>query len=223
MEKPYSNIVVSMGDNQNRREKLLDDDLLNTEMDEKIKTKKFKELNREIRNCKKCRLWETRTNALPGEGNIHAKLIMVAQAPGYEEDKEGRMFIGPSGKKLDELLEETGIARKNIFITNILRCMLPKYRKPKMDEIDICTPYLDREIELINPAIIATLGYFATRYIFEKYGIGEPEFPEICGEIFENDKKIFPLRHPAAILYNSSIQSEMTKNYGNLKKLVDSI
>lgn len=188
------------------------------------KMRKFRELNWEIRNCKKCRLWETRTHALPGEGNPSSKLMLVAQAPGYKEDRAGRMFIGPSGKKLDVLLEGAGIARESIFMTNILRCVLPHNRRPRSDEIETCTQYLDREIELVNPAIIATLGYFAARYIFEKYGIAnELEFPQVCGKVFSvGGKKIVPLGHPAAILYNHSIQEKMAENYRKLKELLSS-
>lgn len=178
-------------------------------------------LNQEIVKCRKCRLWETRTHALPGEGNTSSKLMFVAQAPGYNEDKEGRMFVGPSGKKLDELFAEVGFRRRDVFITNILRCMLPYYRRPRQDEIEACIPYLDREIELINPVIISTLGFFAAKYIFEKYGIeGELKFPDVCGRVFSvGDKRIFPLRHPAALLYDDSIHGEMLKNYRRLKRL----
>lgn len=186
---------------------------------------KFRELSQEIRNCRKCRLWLTRTHALPGEGNISSKLVLVAQAPGYSEDKERRMFVGPSGKKLDELFAEVGIDRQEIFMTNILRCMLPGYRKPRQDEMDACTPYLDEEIELINPKIIGTLGYVAAKYIFKQYGIdNELKFPDVCGESFSlKDKKIISLRHPAALLYNDSLYKEMVKNYGRLGMLLDSV
>ena len=192
-----------------------------------IRTRKetlFKELNLEIKNCRKCRLWFTRIHALPGEGNIRSKLILVAQAPGYVEDREGRMFVGPSGKKLDELFRNVHIRREEIFMTNVLRCMLPHYRKPRQDEIDACTPYLDREIELIKPKIIGTLGFVAARYIFKKYGLeNELNFPEVCGKIFSvGNLRIIPLRHPATLLYDSSVFKKMVKNYGKLRILLDS-
>ena len=187
--------------------------------------KYFEELNLEIRNCKKCRLWESRKHAIPGEGNIRSKLVMVAQAPGYAEDEEGRMFVGPSGKKLDELMREADIERKSVFLTNIIRCMLPKYRKPKADEIGACTPYLDREIDMIKPKIIATLGYYPARYIFEKYGIGnELKFPEVCGKTFSaGGITIVPLRHPATLLFHDDAKDMMITNYRKLKSLLDSL
>lgn len=186
------------------------------------KIERFEDLNREIRTCVKCGLWKTRKNALPGEGDISSDLMLVAQAPGREEDETGDMFVGPSGKKLDELLSKAGISREEIFMTNLLRCMLPDYRKPRRDEIEACSPYLDRELELVDPKIISTLGYFSTRYIFEKYDLEDGlEFPEVCGKVFNmGGKKILPLGHPAAILYDSSIEDGMIEHYKKLRKLL---
>jgi DNA polymerase len=174
-------------------------------------------LNEEIRSCSKCKLSDTRINVLCGEGDINSKFIMVAQAPGKEEDKIGKMFIGPSGKVLNELLEIIGIDREEIYITNLIKCMLPKYRKPKSREIGICSNYLDKEIEIINPKVVTTLGYYASKYIFEKFNITLPlktEFQKIYGRVFLAENiKILPLQHPAAILYDSSIKEEMIVNY----------
>jgi uracil-DNA glycosylase family 4 len=185
----------------------------------------FRELNQEIRNCRKCRLWLTRKHALPGEGNISSKMVLVAQAPGYTEDGEGRMFVGPSGKKLDELFVKVGVERQEMFMTNILRCMLPHYRKPRQNEIDACTPYLNRELELINPEIIGTLGYVAAKCMFKQHGSDNKlKFPDVCGKIFSvKGKKVIPLRHPAALLYNGSLYKEMVRNYGELRILLDSV
>lgn len=184
---------------------------------------KIKELNEKIRRCRKCRLSETRTHALCGEGDLDAKLIIIAQAPGETEDREGKMFIGPSGKVFDELLMMVGIDRKRIYITNLIKCMLPKYRKPKLDEIETCVQYLDKELELINPIIISTLGYFAARYIFEKYDIeSELDFPEVCGKIFmTGDKKFVPLQHPTALLFNELLRDELVEEYKVMKRLLD--
>lgn len=185
------------------------------------KIEEFKNLSHEIENCKKCELWKTRTHALPGEGDISSDLMIVAQAPGETEDKENKMFVGPSGEELDKLLLKAGISRDEIFMTNLLKCMLPGYRRPHRDEIESCSPYLDREIELLDPKIIAPLGYFSTRYIFNKYNIRDKlDFPDICGRIFSlGTKKIFPLGHPAAILYDDSIRGGMAENYEKLGSL----
>lgn len=179
------------------------------------------DLNQEIRRCNKCKLAETRTNALCGEGSLRAKLILIAQAPGENEDREGRMFIGPSGKVLDEILGIIHIDRKEIYMTNLIKCMLPKNRRPRSEEIENCSQYLDREIEVINPRMLASLGYYATRYVFEKYAIALPsklEFPGVCGKVLKaGDKEIVPLQHPAALLYNSSIKGEMVRDYSKMR------
>lgn len=184
----------------------------------------IEDLNEEIRDCRKCRLSETRTNALCGEGNLNARLMIIAQAPGEREDREEEMFIGPSGKVLDELFRANNIDRKRIYMTNLVKCMLPKYRKPKQDEIESCSQYLDKEIELINPAVIAPLGYYAIRHIFERYNIvlpSKPEFHQVYGKLLLADRrKILPLQHPAAVLYNPSIKEIMMESYGKVKVLL---
>ena len=184
-------------------------------------------LNKKIKKCNNCRLSETRINSLCGEGNPNAKLMLIAQAPGENEDREGMMFIGPSGKVLDKLLIKAGIDRKEAYMTNLIKCMLPKNRKPKQDEINICSNYLNEEIKLINPKILVPLGYYAIKYIFEKYAISLPskqEFHTICGKsIVVKNKIIFPLQHPASVLYDSSREDEMTKNYMKLKLLFDDL
>ncbi|MBW2039586.1 MAG: uracil-DNA glycosylase [Deltaproteobacteria bacterium] len=184
----------------------------------------IEDLNEEIRGCNKCRLSETKINALCGEGNLNAKLMLIAQAPGENEDREAKMFIGPSGKVLDELLKMATIDRKEIYMTNLIKCMLPKHRNPKSDEVKICGKYLDKEIELINPKVLAPLGYYATKYIFEKYVLclpSKPEFRKVFGKIFlAGSKKILPLQHPAALLYNPSLRDEMIKNYRKMKVLL---
>ncbi len=185
---------------------------------------KIDELNKRIKECKKCRLSETRTNAICGEGNLNAKIMLIAQAPGEKEDKEGRMFVGPSGRVLDELLRSAGVSRQEIYMTNLIKCMLPKYRKPKQDEIEACSYYLDEEIKLINPKVLVPLGYYATHYIFQKYGISLPakaEFSLIYGKLFlAGDKKILPLPHPASLLHNPDFKQDLLKKYSKLRVLL---
>jgi uracil-DNA glycosylase family 4 len=185
----------------------------------------LRRLSEEIRNCQKCRLRETRRNALPGEGNPTANVMLVAQAPGMNEDREGRMFIGPSGRELNRLLREADVDRTELYLTNLIKCILPRNRKPRQDEIQTCSPYLDEEIRLVNPSVIATLGYYATKYLFTKYQILLPksktEFSEVYGKLFSaRSRKILPLRHPAALLYDESVRETMAQNYGKLKTLM---
>jgi DNA polymerase len=153
--------------------------------------------------------------------------MLIAQAPGENEDREGRMFIGPSGKVLNELLRAVHIERKEIYMTNLIKCMLPKYRRPKSEEIKICSRYLDREIELINPRILASLGHYATRYLFEKYAFPLPpkqEFQAVYGKVLvADDKQIIPVQHPAALLYDRSIKEAMLRNYRKMQALLSSL
>jgi DNA polymerase len=173
-----------------------------------------------VRVCRRCRLCESRLHALCGEGDRRAKLMLIAQAPGTREDREGSMFIGPSGRVLDELLKDAGIDRETLYMTNLVKCMLPKNRNPKRDEIAACTPYLDREIELVDPAVIAPLGYYAIRHILEKYGIPVPpraEFRTLFGTAFAaGGRTIIPLQHPAVVLYNASYRQSLIENYRKL-------
>jgi len=191
--------------------------------------KELQELNHKIRECRGCRLFKTRTNAICGEGSLDARLMLIAQAPGESEDKKGKMFVGPSGKVLDKLLKEANINRREIYMTNLIKCILPKYRKPKQDEIDACKGYLDREIELIDPVVISPLGYYAARYIFDRYRIplpssspsGKLDFSNFYGKLFVSQgKKILPLSHPAALLYNTSFEKSMVNTYRKLSVLL---
>ncbi|MEE9440375.1 MAG: uracil-DNA glycosylase [Candidatus Thermoplasmatota archaeon] len=171
----------------------------------------------------KCRLSEIRIHALCGEGNLNAKLMLIAQAPGENEDRKGIMFIGPSGKVLDELLQISAVDREELYMTNLVKCMLPKNRKPKQDEIDMCSHYLDEEIELINPEIMVPLGYYATTYVFKKYDLPVPskqKFYTVYGMLFLSGKrKILPLQRPAAVCHNTSLKEVLVKNYHKLKVL----
>lgn len=182
------------------------------------------ELNKQIKACYKCRLAESRLNVLCGEGNMQARVMLVAQAPGEAEDRDGRMFIGPSGRVLDDLLSANQVNRRELYITNLVKCMLPKYRKPKQDEIQACTEWLDKEIQLINPDVLVSLGYYATRYIFEKHALPCPSKKEFCSVtgrlVLAARVKILPLSHPAVVLHQPHLKGRLTKNYAMLKTLM---
>ena len=131
----------------------------------------WKQLEDAVANCRKCSLWKTRSNPVVGGGSKDAKVMFIGEAPGYWEDVKGRPFVGRAGRVLDELLESINLSREEVYITNILKCRPPNNRNPLQSEIEACTPYLDRQIELMNPEIIATLGNFALSYISEKFGL----------------------------------------------------
>lgn len=207
-------MALAWGNTRNRKER----------MDHKQKA--FAELKAVIRKCKRCRLYLTRTNVLCGEGNLHAPLMLIAQAPGQNEDREGRMFIGPSGKVLEELLDEAGIRRDEIYMTNLIKCRLPKNRRPKQTEIEACSSFLEKEIVLIDPEVLIPLGYYSARFILNKYNITIPdsraEFSGLYGELFQAQyKRIYPLPHPAALLYDKSYKPLALEKYGMLRFLLE--
>lgn len=181
-------------------------------------------LNYQIRVCAKCRLAETRKNALTGEGNIQASILFVALSPGSKEDTGNRMFIGPSGQVFNRLLQAAGIEREAVYMTNLVKCTLPKNRKPSQQEIEACSAFLDDEIRIIQPKIIAPLGFYATRSVLQKF---QPEaapdinFKAINGQVLQRGStNIFPLTHPSALLYNPAYEPATRENYIKLKSLV---
>lgn len=182
------------------------------------------ELNGKIKLCTNCRLHKTRKNAITGEGNFNAKIIIIAQAPGGIEDREGEMFIGPSGKIFDRLLQNAKIQRQGIYITNLIKCYLPKCRRPSKNEIEQCSAYLNMEIEIVDPQVIVTLGFHATRYIFRKYNLNRPpknEYKNLFGKQFNvKNRIIFPVRHPTAILFNPEKEEIIQENYNMILKLL---
>ena len=184
------------------------------------KKKQINQLNQQIQTCKRCRLADTRKHALPGEGSPNARLFLIAQAPGEVEDENGNMFLGPSGKVLDNLLNAVGILREEIYMTNLIKCHLPKNRKPKGEEIQACHNYLDEEIRIIKPAFLIPMGHYATRYLLQKYDQKIPskhEFYKLYGSLlYIKKQKIYPVQHPAAPLHDESLQPILEKNYDKL-------
>ncbi len=123
----------------------------------------FDELNKQICNCRKCRLWQGAIQAVPGEGPVNATVMLVGQNPGADEDKTGRPFVGKAGKYLTQVLAENGLKREELFITNIVKHRTPKNRKPYTDEITACLPYLTTQISIIKPKKILMLGIAARK------------------------------------------------------------
>ena len=174
------------------------------------KTQKLKEIEGEIKACSKCSLHKTRKFPVPGEGIIDNRIILIGLGPGYHENLQGKPFVGAAGKFLDELLELAGLTRKEVYITNIIKCYLSD-NKPTQEEIKICTHYLDKQIEIIKPRLIITLGNIATTYILQKFGFKSESMFKIHGKIFQVSNlllqaKIIPMYHPASALYNPGMK-----------------
>ena len=143
--------------------------------------------------------------------------MLIAQAPGEQEDEQGRMFVGPSGRVLDELLQAAGLKRSALYLTNLVKCRLPRNRRPRLDEVQACGKHLEREIELVRPRALIPLGYYATRYVLGRAGIPAPsrrEFHRACGRlIWTGTLKVLPLPHPALLLRRPELRPEVTAQY----------
>lgn len=177
------------------------------------KTEKLRELANEIVACKVCNdLASQATQLVMGFGNSNAKLVLIGEAPGAHEDREGRPFIGAAGKLLDKMLDNSGLAREDIYITNIVKYRPPKNRDPSPQEKAESWPYLLRELEIIDPVVIAPMGRHAMTYFLPNANISTAH-----GETFMYDKwKIMPLYHPAAALYNGSLRQTLFDDFDNL-------
>jgi len=179
------------------------------------------ELFREVSRCERCLLHKTRTKVVFGAGNADADLMFVGEAPGQQEDLLGLPFVGRAGKLLDTLLEEVGLARGDVFIANVLKSRPPGNRDPQPDEIEACKPYLHRQIDLIEPKVICTLGNFATKLLTRSQrGItgvhGRPQVHELGHRTL----RVFPLYHPAAALRSTKTLDELREDFSRLPALL---
>lgn len=170
----------------------------------------------EVRGCPLCKLARTRKNAVPGEGQLSAKIMFIGEAPGRSEDEKGRPFVGAAGKILDDLLQKAGIDRSQVYITNVVKCRPPSNRVPEDDEVAACRPYLERQIELIHPRVICVLGRTAYASL-----LGGGSITANRGKIVEKGgQRYFLTIHPAAAIYRKSLVSTLESD---LKKLAAAV
>ena len=159
----------------------------------------LEDLVREIRSCRKCGLSHTRTQPVPGEGPSPSSVMLVGEAPGQEEDLEGRPFVGAAGKLLDRMLAAVGLKRSEIYITNVVKCRPPGNRTPEREELEACRPYLARQIRLVKPRAILALGAVAARSLL----LTEEPLSRIRGKVHHLEGiPVVPTYHPAYLLRN---------------------
>ena len=174
------------------------------------------ELAAAVRSCTNCDLHTTRTNAVPGSGSSKAQILIIGEGPGFNEDQQGLPFIGRSGKLLDEMLAAVPLSREDVFITNVVKCRPPDNRDPLPDEVAACRPYLERQMELLNPKVVVTLGRVSMLRFHPTGKISEDH-----GKILEWEGRIlFPLYHPAAGLRNPAIKRELQQDVLKLPEAV---
>ncbi len=182
------------------------------------KREKLKEFYFKIKECMECELGKTRINFVFGSGNSSAELLFIGEAPGRNEDLQGKPFVGQAGKILDELLLSIGFNRSDVFIANVLKCRPPENRDPKLEEINICKKYLFEQIEIIDPKIICTLGKYSTQLVLNT---GAP-ITQLRGKVFRvKNRMVLPINHPAAALYTPSRFGILKEDFKRIKMILD--
>ena len=176
----------------------------------------------EVVVCIKCDLWKGRKKAVPGVGNPESRVLFIGEAPGQSEDLKGEPFVGAAGKFLDTLLSETGLSRTDVFITNVVKCRPPRNRDPRPDEIETCTPYLNKQIGIIRPRFIVTLGNHSTAYILSKARLPFHSITQARGKVYETSilglkVAVFPTFHPAAALYSARYKKQLEEDFQRIK------
>jgi len=182
------------------------------------------ELRSQVEVCRSCTLHKTRLKPVFGEGPNDSKVLFVGLGPGYHENREGRPFVGAAGKLLDNLLETSGLKREDVYITNIIKCYLPN-NKASDEEIAMCTPYLNKQIDLIQPKFIIPLGNVAASYLLRKFGQQIAPMRNLHTKIFFVSTlffqtKLIPMYHPAAALRNPGLKSVVREDWRKLGYLI---
>jgi len=175
-------------------------------------------LEAEVKSCPRCRLCETRKRAVPGEGARRAAIIFIGEAPGFWENEEGRPFVGQAGKLLDELLTGIGLQRTDVYITNVLKCRPPNNRDPLPDELAACHEYLERQIGLVQPRLIVTLG----RYSMAKFFAPGRGMRDMHGTTVRYGRATcLAMYHPAAALRQASLKTVLEEDFGKIPALLE--
>jgi DNA polymerase len=170
----------------------------------------------EVKVCTKCPLSQSRTNAVPGEGPAHARILFIGEGPGFHEDRQGRPFVGASGQYLEQLLAGINMRREEVFITNVVKCRPPGNRDPMPNEIIACKEYLDRQLALIKPSVVVTLGRYSMERFFPGQSISRIHgIPKRVGDVF-----YLPLYHPAAALRRPDWRQQMEEDFHKIPGLV---
>jgi DNA polymerase len=176
-----------------------------------------------VSGCTRCRLAAGRTQVVFGAGNPDADLMFVGEAPGFHEDKQGLPFVGQAGKLLEQLLAQVGMSRADVYIANVLKCRPPGNRDPQPDEIEACEPHLFKQIDLIRPRVVATLGNFATKLLSgSQVGITRVHGQERETTLGGRTVLLYPLYHPAAALYTPAMLKVLEADFARLPELLGS-
>lgn len=180
----------------------------------------LEQLHGQVRTCERCGLQATRTRAVPGNGPCPAAIMIVGEAPGFNEDRTGQPFVGQAGKLLDTLLQNIGLLRDEVYVTNVVKCRPPQNRDPLPDEAEACAPYLLRQLELVRPAVVLLLG----RHALERVLPGRGPISQVHGTMIEKGGVTYvPVYHPAAALHNPLLMATLQQDFDNAKRYVDAV
>lgn len=188
------------------------------------KQKQLETIAQQITACEKCGLCKERTNTVPGAGSPSADIVFVGEGPGKSEDEQGLPFVGAAGRVLNEMLGRIKLKREDVFITNIVKCRPPGNRDPEIEEKNTCYPYLEKQLEAIDPALVITLGRHSMEYFLPEQKIskvhGQPKIKE-----WPNGKRqvIYPLYHPAVALYNPRTKTTLLEDFYKIPYLIEQI
>lgn len=189
-------------------------------MNLKEKRGELEEIAKQVVVCKNCSLCKQATRGVPGEGNPEAKIMFIGEAPGYNEDQQGRPFVGRAGQLLNQLLSEIGIKREEVFIANVVKHRPPENRDPLPEEITACDLFLDRQIETIDPVLIVTLGRFSLGKFLPGESIsrvhGQARFVDFMGKRYV----VLPMYHPAAALRSSQIADQLRQDFQKITRFI---
>jgi DNA polymerase len=174
------------------------------------------DLAQQIKSCTRCRLAQSRTQAVPGDGPAGAQIMFIGEAPGFYEDQQGHPFVGPSGQFLNELLGQIGLKREDVFITNVVKSRPPQNRDPQPDEIEACRVWLDQQIRLISPRVIVTISRYAMARWFP-----DRKISEIHGKARRfGELVVVPMYHPAAALHQHSLRQVLEQDFKKLPEYI---
>jgi len=190
-----------------------------------VKESRMSRVVEEIADCSRCGLCAERRNPVPGEGDLSSPVVFIGEAPGRKEDEMGRPFVGSAGKMLDSLLSHVGLEREQVYVTNVVKCRPPGNRRPLKGEIRECTRYLNEQLMILTPRVLAPMGNSAAGHVLRRFQLERSSIGEIHGRRFDVDAPwgrvaVYPFYHPAAVLYNRKLEPELRKDFEGLLELL---
>jgi uracil-DNA glycosylase family 4 len=176
------------------------------------------DLNRAIVECQKCRLFRNRLQAVPGQGSLNSRLMFIGEGPGFEEDRQGRPFVGPAGQLLTKMIQAIELRREDVYITNVVKCRPPENRVPLEEEVEACRTFVEEEIRLVDPQILVPLGNSAAQALTRS----KKKISDLRGHIFDfNGRQLIPSYHPAYLLRNPESKREAWEDLKKIRRIYD--